>query len=98
MTWTPKHPASKELFGWDFSEQLSPGSTLATFNGITIDVGDDVLVISGGVLSGDDQVHGWLEGGTDGKSYLVRAEAVASNGERLEVANWLSVSRLRGAL
>jgi len=99
MSWSPKHPAAKEIFGWDFAPQLAEGVTLQSFVGVTLDeAGDSQLLVTEGKLNGETQVSAWIEGGTNGISYLVRAEAIDSNGERLEVSNWLPVSIRRGAL
>lgn len=93
MIWSPKDPASVEHFAFDFSLLLETGDTLASIVAITIDSGDSLLTVGGVTLSGLALVVCTLSGGTLDTTYVLRAEALTTGGERLELSGNLLIRR-----
>lgn len=97
MTWTPKPPDSVEDFFWDFNLALADGDNVASIVGpITQELGDSMLVVGApGIWATDNNViTARISGGTDAKTYELRAEVLTAGGETLSLLGVLLVRRL----
>jgi hypothetical protein len=82
MSFSSKYTRSAEWFYFDFSTQLAPGDSVASLTEIVQETGDCVLT-SPGIVGHLASV--FITAGTPGATSTLRALALTTQGETLEV-------------
>lgn len=88
MSFSSKYTRSAEWFYFDFSTQLAPGDSVLSLTEIVQEVGDCVLTSPGLV---GNMASVFLTAGTPGATVALRALALTTLGETLEVRDGFKI-------
>ena len=90
MPWTPKDPASIEIFFFDFTAALAEGDSVASLTSIVADQGDGLLTLTAPNFTGN-VARVTASGGTLATSYRLVAKVLTAQAETLVLHGSLAI-------